>query len=156
MINLQDAAASKAVSGIIAREDLTLEQKYAAATSEIAKPGISSAKKAELQKLINDGLGSKVASKASLTELKSAAVEAARIAKESGNQFGLLLATVTNGVIDTLLAKVDDTIKSKAFSGDVNAIASAATAVGLTFAQFVQLIGRGDLAASRTYTNIST
>ncbi|NJR13027.1 MAG: hypothetical protein HC779_00255 [Phyllobacteriaceae bacterium] len=147
VVRSMDLAAAQAFNDIINSDEQTLQQKFATASELIEQPGISAGKKAELLKLLNDGIGAKLSRQANLNTLKAETAEARRIATESNNPLGGLLTTIVDGVLDTLLAKVDDTTRTRIFKGNVNAIAGAAEGLGLSFSEFVRLIGRGDLAA---------
>ncbi|NJR13049.1 MAG: hypothetical protein HC779_00375 [Phyllobacteriaceae bacterium] len=126
---------------------LPLDQKIALGRLMLSDPNLTSAERSSLQALFDQTLAKKEKQIETLTTLSNDLDAALAIARTSGNQLGTLLGTLAQGITGTLLAKVDDTTKQKAFEGRVNAIATAAQAAGLTFSEFVQLIGRGDLAA---------
>lgn len=80
----------------------------------------------------------------SLTEIRSALNDALAIARATGNALGVILADIAKLFVDTQLAGLDG---RTALDRQNSAIETGARLLGVTFSDFVRLIGRGDLAA---------
>ena len=81
---------------------------------------------------------------ATLSQLTSALKEAQDIARTSGNVLGVLLADIALLFFETQLASTNGETRLARENG---AIETGARLLGITFADFVRLIGKGDLAA---------
>ncbi len=85
-----------------------------------------------------------LAKRASLAELRTALQEALEIARTSGNALGVILADIARLFVETQLAGLNGETRLARENG---AIETGARLLGVTFSDFVKLLGYGDLAA---------